>query len=80
MRSSPHSRFDSATFAELFTNEAIILGQERPGKVLVEMREVTANDAIFSYSIYAFVSKVAKTLAQIVELVNTGASTETGQG
>jgi hypothetical protein len=72
--------FDSIPFAELVANADVILGRERPGKVLVLMREIPANKEVFSYAVYSFFRKIPKTFAQIVDLVNTGAGTEVGQG
>jgi len=70
--------FKRSPFAKLITNEEVILGRERPGKVLVLLREIPANDEVFSYTVSSFVRKVSKTSAQVIDLVDTAAITKAG--
>jgi hypothetical protein len=57
------SGFDSTLLAKLITNEKVIFGRKRSGKVFILMREIPANNEVFFYAVSPFVGKVAKTLA-----------------
>jgi hypothetical protein len=70
---------DLGRFAELVTQQKVILGREGSGKVLVLDREIPANDEVISWTVSSFVSKVAKTAPQIVDSVGTRTNAQAAQ-